>query len=59
MTKKLLLLSSLLVLGLGLTACNRPSAEPLYTRGSGTTYDHLPGSLFQRRHSSHCRHLDS
>ena len=28
MTKKLLLLSSLFVLGLGLTACNRPSADP-------------------------------
>lgn len=28
MTKKLLLLSSLLVLWLGLTACNRPSADP-------------------------------
>jgi hypothetical protein len=46
MKKMLLLLSSLFVLGLGLTACNRPSADPCTPADLG-------------RHCPYDRHLDS
>ncbi len=70
MTKKLLLLSSLLVLGLGLTACNRPSADPCtpadlepptitfpghYSNvGTAPTVDTLTPELFQWEFGPDC-----